>query len=155
MWDGPPGRPVFSFVHRRIEPMTRDQALARLHAALPREVAFNVQRTEWTHAKMDLVSERLVRADPAAHTLEEHWTVTLFWEIAGEEHYLEATRDASLERAVAESLRKFDAWRQKARGAEPVLPVEAEAPPRLAAPGAADRERIEEQDRRRRERGAS
>jgi hypothetical protein len=65
---------------------------------------------------------------------------------------VQSGKGPDLRAAVADAIAKFEAWRKaEPSGTKPA----AAAPHRLTAPGAAERERLEEQERQRRERDAS
>ena len=130
--------------------MTERKALERLHAAVPREVAVSLHRNTSVFAKMQHPRGRApLRRHPVELETAEHWTVALFIEADGEGDVVRSGTAKDLAAAVEDAIAKFDAWRKT--GAEGA----AAAPPRLTAPGAAERERIEEQERQRRERDAS
>ena len=122
--------------------MDKEQALAFLHETLPREVAFSVHRVEWTSSSMEpRADDPAVRRDPPAYESEVQWSVTLVWEVPGFDQYLEATMDRDLHAAVREATRKLTVWR-RAAGRRSL----ATGPSRLAAPGAAERGRVEGQE---------
>jgi hypothetical protein len=91
-----------------------------------------------------------LRRHPVESETAEHWTVALFMEADGEGDVVRSGTAKDLGTAVEDAIAKFDAWRKAA--ASQAGPA---APPRLTAPGAAERERMEEQERQRRERDAS
>jgi hypothetical protein len=131
--------------------MTEQEALERLHAAVPREVAISLHRNTSVFARMHHPPGRLpLRRVPIESETAEHWTVALFIATEGEGDVVRSGTAQDLGTAVQDAIAKFDAWR-KASASRP----EPAAPPRLTAPGAAERERMEEQERQRRERDAS
>ena len=132
--------------------MTEQEALERLHAAVPREVAVSLHRNTSVFARMNHAQGRApLRRHPVEPETAEHWTVALFLEADGEGDVVRSGTATNLAAAVEDAITKFEAWRKAAAGPK-AAPA---APPRLTAPGAAERERIEEQERQRRERDAS
>ena len=130
--------------------MTEQEALERLHAALPREVAVSLHRNTSVFARMlHAPGRQPLRRNPVESETAEHWTVALFIEADGEGDVVRSGTAKDLATAVEDAITKFDAWRKFAAKGGPA------APPRLTAPGAAERERLDEQERQRRERDAS
>src|SRR5688572_12128554 len=65
--------------------MTEQEALERLHAAVPREVAVSLHRNTSVFARMHHAPGRLpLRRHPVESETAEHWTVALFMEADGE-----------------------------------------------------------------------
>ncbi len=135
--------------------MTEQEALERLHAAVPREVAVSLHRNTSVFARMHHSPGRApLRRQPVESETAEHWTVALFIEADGEGDVVRSGTAKDLGTAVEDAIAKFNAWR-KAAGSKAAPATTPAAPPRLTAPGAAERERMEERERERRERDVS
>jgi hypothetical protein len=161
-------------------PMTKQEALRRLDAALPRAAIATLTFTEWTQTRRNRRGERL---EPARATVRCEWSVAVEYD-GPEGSYLQAALDEELAAAVDHALRQFETWRTSwkrphiaAPSEPPAVPTEAgptpappqappgatspspkkpSAPPRLTAPGAAQRNgRKQQQNRRKRGTGGA
>src|SRR4051812_1239076 len=83
-------------------PVTREQALADLHATLPREAEFTVEYRETTQALREPAAGGpgpLVRPEPPDYRVTEEWCVVV-QHVGPEVEYLDAACHASLAEAV-------------------------------------------------------
>jgi hypothetical protein len=122
--------------------MTREQALADLHATLPREVEFTVEYGETTkalreHAQAGGGAGPLVRPEPPDYRVTEEWCVVV-QHVGPAVEYLDAACHASLAEAVDIALARY--WHHALHEGKP---------PRLIAPSTAQRREARQQQRRR------
>src|SRR5215218_1631339 len=103
----PPGRPT----EIAGDFMTEQEALERLHAAVPREVAVSLHRNASVFAKMQHPPGRQpLRRHPVESETAEHWTVALFIEADGEGDVVRSGTAKDLATAVEDAITKFNAW---------------------------------------------